>query len=768
MFRLNRKTAVVLFVVIFMCINMVFGATGSDEGSSPTFTMPDTASVKNNSNRRTQAEPHEPRYSTGLDTEGFELMMENDRLEVWFREETAGIRVRDKISGYVWGGLSEDKVDGMNRSWSAMANAMCSIEYYDAENNEKRVSLSNTSAEVDYIWEDNLLTCNANFTAQGISFTFTMELLDDGLKFDVVGDVVEEGDNLIKSLYFVPFIGCVKEDSVDGYMFVPDGPGALIRYNVNNNYIAPFDKRIYGLDMGFDELSEPSDLMVNRPNDFLIEEPQITLPVYGMVHGAGKNAVFAVVEDGDIYANIVAYPAGVITDYNWVAARFNYRMIYTKPYNKKGQGILVPQEEINPVKPSLRLYFLTGDDANYSGMARIYRSKLIKKGIISIGTPDKKDIPLRLDVLGADVKKGLLISSLQVLTTANEAKAIAQELYEKNIENLKMIYLGWQVGGLNGSKYGTTSFEGRLGGKSGVKDLKDYIEQKGGSFSLYVNPVTVNETQMRTNNGAALTITKRLSMISHANPQVMFPDTYFVRPRLISKTLDSIFDRLDGFKLSIGQLGQRLYSDYSNTTKILRHETLILTQETLKKAAGKVDLYGPNLYLLSYTDSYLDIPLVNSQYLFETDTVPFLQMVLKGSIDYYAPYANQSMYSMDDILTMIEFGAFPSFLIGAADNYALSDTPLEYYFSVNFQDWKDTILTVYREANTALSKVEGQTIEEHTVLETGLVKVEYSGGTVIYVNYNNEDKQTEHGKVLAHSYLVAGKGKENERKNKQA
>ena len=97
----------------------------------------------------------------------------------------------------------------------------------------------------------------------------------------------------------------------------------------------------------------------------------------------------------------------------------------------------------------------------------------------------------------------------------------------------------------------------------------------------------------------------------------------------------------------------------------------------IKDMEQSVALSRVNSYLWKYTDEYFDIPTSCSQYLFETDTVPFLQIVLKGSMDYYAPYANQGFYTTESILKMAEYGCYPSFMVTASDNHSLTDTPLE-------------------------------------------------------------------------------------------
>jgi hypothetical protein len=164
--------------------------------------------------------------------------------------------------------------------------------------------------------------------------------------------------------------------------------------------------------------------------------------------------------------------------------------------------------------------------------------------------------------------------------------------------------------------------------------------------------------------------------------------------------------------------------------------------------------FNPNQYLWNNTSEYFDIPMVNSQYLYETDTVPFLQIVLKGNIDYYAPYANQGFYSTNSILKMIEYGAYPSFVVTESLNYELTDTPQVDRFTVNFDDWKSSIINIYQKINEALLPVEGAKIIDHKVMVPGIVRVSYDNGINLYVNYTAEDSVVENETIPAHGFSV--------------
>lgn len=754
MYRI-KKSYLAAFCALLFCITLTpVQATKSDESKAVVFTSPDTASVEISSSRHTQLDSTAV-IKNRMNTAGYEKKLENGSLEVWFRASTASIRIVDKSSGYIWGELTQDKGKDLNEKWSAFANSLCSIDYYDENNLESRISLSDESMEVAYEWSGNQLHCRFTATTLNISLAFTMTLEQDSLLFKVdTGSLKESGENHLKSLYFVPFLGSTYADEINGYMFIPDGCGALIRYSKSSQYLSGYDKRIYGLDVGIDQMSEEDDLQANRTNDYMVDTQNVTLPVYGVVHGARQNALFTVIESGMEYTSIVSSAAGISTDYNWVTARFDYRQMYTSAIGDGGTLVSQPQAKTNSINPAMRIYFLSGNDADYSGMANLYREKLKAQGVLKTEKIDS-NIPLRLEVIASEVKKGFLFNSVRTLTTTNQASDFADELHTLGIDNVTMVMRGWQKGGLSGATYGSFNTEGKIGGMQGLVSLRDKILKLGGSFYLYTNPVTANKDQISLSSNAAVTLGHGFAQLVSANTEKMYSTEYFLQIRRIKDFLSSAYKELDGFSLSADNLGSELYGDYSKNNEYTRSQSL---QEiaTLLKNSGTTSmaLYSPNLYCWKYTNAYFDIPVDNSQYLFETDTVPFLQMVLKGSIDYYAPYSNQGFYSKDSVLKMIEYAAYPSFITMAADNYELNNTPLTDYFSLNFEDWKGTIGSVYKAVDSVLSKVEGQEMVGHRVIEEGVVKVSYSGGTTVYVNYNSAAKSVDGITVPAVGYSV--------------
>lgn len=748
----TKKSIIALILTAAIFVSVMVNAKEEEKSS---FVLPNTSIVEVNSNRHTMPEHSDNTVKNLLATEGYKKKIENDNLEIWFDQKIASIRIKDKRSGYIWGSLKEEKPEGLNKGWAAMANSICTLEYFTKKDAEKKISMSAKEVTANYKWGKDDLKCALDIKSMGIKIAFTMKLMETGLKFSVdEGSLEETGDFKIKSLYFVPFLGCTEADEIDGYMFVPDGPGALIRYQKSSQYISRYEKKMYGSDMGVDLLSEANDLMAKRPNDFLVEAPQMTMPVFGLVHGAKQNAIFAVVENGVEHTTLVANVAGMVTNYNWVAARFDYRQMYMHPTTKGGTGVFKPQDEINKINPEISFHFLNGQTADYSGMAAMYRNMLKESSVLSNERVDKS-IPLRLNVVGADVKKGFLSNSLSVFTQTDAASVFVNDLAKDGIANIDMVYQGWQKGGLNGVKYGDLRFENRVGNRSDFEKLRDKVKSGGGRFYLGLNAVTANKDQINLISHSATALSKSLIKFVRPNIKAMYYENYVIKPKRVSNFVLDSYKKLDGFDVTFDQIGYRLYADYTRNKYVYRDGTMDLFKEALAASpSGKVALNQPNGYLLGQTSEYFDIPVVSSQYLFETDTVPFVQMVLKGSVDYYAPYSNMGFYSDNSILKMIEYGTYPSFIVAESESYELKNTPLEDLFSINFNDWRGTIKNVYSKVNAALSNVEGKQMTEHKMLAQGVVRVTYEGGTAIYVNYNNHDYVADGVTVPALGYLV--------------
>ena len=130
----NFKHVGIIVLVMILTVSLLASIAVNAKRERIEFKLPDTSTAETRTNRYTQY--HEATKLSGniLTTQGFEKKLENDWMELWFREEIDSIRVVDKKSGYIWGELEKDAMDELNNYYNTMANSLMTIEYYDTEN----------------------------------------------------------------------------------------------------------------------------------------------------------------------------------------------------------------------------------------------------------------------------------------------------------------------------------------------------------------------------------------------------------------------------------------------------------------------------------------------------------------------------------------------------------------------------------------------------------------------------------------------------------
>lgn len=751
--RRAKRVGILAVCLVAGALTITYGAAASKKEEASQYGIIDTGSYEVDTNRHTQYVPAKEAVNL-LTTEGFEEKINNGTLSVWYSEELENIRVVDLRTGYVWGCIDDREEYELNKKWTRRATSLAYISYFDLEGKQENVALSEGTFRAKYDWNKNGFLCKVSAKKLGISFDFAMEVDGEKIGFSMADKTIREtGKSKLGSVSFLSFFGSVYQDTVPGYVLVPDGSGALIRFQKAKSYQSGYSRKVYGNDLGIDKDTTLSNLKGNRTDDYATQEHALSLPLWGMVHGENQNGFLATVDSGEAYTVLSAIPAGAENEtvrFTRAYATFQYRSLYDKRVSNS-KTVVMPQEERNEVNPKLTYTFLTGEEANYSGMARVYRKQLLEREYLPAQEDAKAqegDISLLLHVAGSEVKKGYLSNGLAELTSAEEAEDILKRLNDKDITKVSMILSGWNKGGYHGGAYGTTAFEKKVGKRSDIEQLRDAVKAGGGDFALLYNVMTANQDQINYKRDSALNATIDIIEKIIPNPSLMYPDTYFIKTSKVLASLKKAEKELSDFELLLEDAGKYLYSDYTVNEERARSEMLEQLTKTVEGMDQKIFLDAQNLYMLKNAAAITNVPVSGSQYVYETDSVPFLSMVLRGSLTYYAPYSNQGFYSNASILKMIEYGAYPSFIVMQADNFELNDTPMENYFSLNYGDWEDKICEVYEKVNDALAPVAGAAMVSHQTVSDGVYCVKYDNGVNIWVNYKEEAYTTDQGLMI--------------------
>lgn len=601
-----------------------------------------------------------------------------------------------------------------------------------------------------------------------VSFTIPLEyrLTEDGLNVSVPTDQIQEtGGAMISRLRLLPFLGAAGMTD-EGYMFVPNGSGALIDLN-NGCKNAAYTQNIYGIDP--------------VAQSYVVTEYTQTarLPVFGMKNG--DNAFFARIKNGDALAIINADVSGKLNSYNYVYPEFCLREIeLLNMFGVSGNKSDTPMLEKNmyDLDISVDYTMLSGDEANYSGMANYYREKLQQEGVLT--DTDITELPFYLDIVGGvEIQKhalGIPYDGVFTMTTYDEAQAITDELNSEGIKNIRMNYQGWFNGGIYHDVADSIKLIRSVGSKKDMSELADKLEAQGGG--LYGDVAFQKAVSTSDGFNGLLEASKYYSgyavELGAVNPATMrqtsnlkwYDELVYdiVSPKFLNRYVEKFSDKVKKYDMTginLRDLGDVLASDKKRTEFINRQQAkdiVIAQYDKLADTGKKLMENGGNEYSLAYVSDIIDAPTSYSRFYIIDEQVPFYEMVVHGSINYAGNAINLSDNALDQemLLQYIEYGIAPRFTLSYKDSSNIKYTSSSNKYSVKYETWLNDASDVYRELSKVLNQVAGAKITDHELLESGLVKVEYSNGIIIYVNKTEKNVSVGDISVDAMSYTVKG------------
>ncbi len=300
-----------------------------------------------------------------------------------------------------------------------------------------------------------------------------------------------------------------------------------------------------------------NDLASNRPVEFLKPENTVTMPVYGLTLGVDREAVFGRIANGDSYAFIEASPAGLTVKYNWISASFLYRQVYSQPISKNGAGVPVVQKNPNAVNPSLEIYFLSGEDANYSGMARLYADILVEEGALQNNLLTNAP-QVALDFVAADIEEGLLFNSTKKTTSLEYISDSLKRLEEAGIQNIALTVKGWQKGGLSGYLKSDLYQDTELGSFDALAQLQEQLKNKNGMLMLYSDPLRGTEVQVSSRQNVGITLSQSPIKKVSLNKENFLEDVWYLKPELAMEYLQRQVEVLQNHGLTMAVDGGNL------------------------------------------------------------------------------------------------------------------------------------------------------------------------------------------------------------------
>lgn len=660
-----------------------------------------------------------PRSPAADIPDSYRPVAENAAFQLSVDFATLGFKVRDKRNGYVWHATLDEKApaDRLNRSWLAFAQSGISIEYLDRKAINRRISITNAAHTLDVAPIAQGISATVTFVDFGITIGLRLRLESDGVRVEVPFAGIREANPEFKLglLYVYPFLGATRGGEIPGYLFLPDGVGSLVRFADSTKARNVFYGRYYGPDLGMSG-TLPADRSVRRPYP-------ISFPVFGMVHGEGQNAFLSIVERGAPYGELHAHPAGIITNFNFAHNAFIYNESYFQATNRSGAGVTTLQAQTNAFDIVMRYRFLAGADADYVGLARSYRQYLIEQGVLHRRLDPDPNIGIRLEFLGGDKEKILLWHRFVPMTTLRQARQILAGL---DVANPEVIYRGWQPLGASSMPPTRLALERELGDRDELRALAQDVASRGGRFALYLDPQSAapDEPGYSPRNDLAMAIT---------NASLLHLTFDALQRRYVPLAEDVA---RAGFGLGLDGIGATLYSDFRRGQARNREQAAAAYRSLLAQHPIRLGFYRPNDYLFEHMHAYYDMPLSDNGYIFTHEAVPFLPIVLAGSVPYYGEALNFSPNLEEDILRHLDFGMYPSYFLTHEPTVNMLNTASNWIYTSSYAQWREPIQRTYRRMNALLGPVRGQEIVARRRLADGVFATTYANGQHIVVNYS--------------------------------
>ena len=696
------------------------------------------------------------------------VVAENGTFRMEWDDQTMSISVTDKRSGLRWGttagGAEEPEYDelGMPVKKHPQAESALFVEYLDAQS-------ANTDTTISYNGSvrNGRVSCEAlpdgllvryYFDETGFMIPVAYRLRETGVALSIDPTQIQEGENRITRISLAPFWCSVSNSQEDGYLLVPSGSGALIYPKQHSQAGLTYSAPVYGADAAMELWDDP------------VQVKSVRLPVYGAKDGG--RATCAVIEQGAESAYIEVKAGAASLGYSAVYATFqlrgctenvanlpNYQAVRSNVY---AEGLIC-----TPLQVGFTL--LQDGEANYSGMAEVYRNYLAETQGLPSGGGEAR---LALDLIGgAMIQKsflGIPYKTLYPATTLQQAADIVKDLQEAAGVSPAVNLRGFGETGLDtGRLAGGFLIHRSLGSETDLQALAEavgdaplfvdmdlvHLAKAGGGFSPTFDSARSASGKVAYRYGFHIAVRSRRTDLRAA---------LLARSELAG-AMDILLKRTASWPvrgIGLSSLSSTAYSDYTDGAGTAYYAKggmaadVATALETLRGQGRTILVSDANAYAAVGADLILHAPTQSSREdLFDAD-IPFYAMVFRGHVPLACESVNLTPDPVRQVLQAVEGGCGLTYTLTAAYDGALLDAASPVFYNSRYEDLRGLILQNVKQLEDVYTRIGGASIKRHAILENGLRETLYDNGVSVYVNYSGEALESPIGRVPPQGFLA--------------
>lgn len=673
---------------------------------------------------------------------GYALCAESNGVKLFLNRENTAFYVLDangnRYDSYPQQAESDSEATGIFRT-ELMSHII--VQYLDVES--KNVTKINSYARcvMDKLFSveqiDNGFTVTYNFTEYGFDIPLSVTLEDGKLYAQIDTKAIKENNSkkfMILNISLLPSFGAGAPDE-KGYVFIPDGSGAIMEFGNYKIGQSDYRKAIYGADLNQNTLHRP----VNTYN--------INYPVFGIKKQNG--GFLAIIEDGAAQGYINCLPNHKKHSFASAYADFVLRgedtFVNLENTGSPLTSKFYHQGEFATQKITVCYDFLSVS-SDYNEMASIYRNYLISKYGFEKSVPQFDGFTLSF--YGAVKKKknflGIPYYVNQKLSALSDIKDFSSALVAEGTGSFDVEMNYWSRDAIAKKIDGSLRPVSVIGSTKDAVALKKEVNKNGGNLFLKT------EIQKFSKSGNGVSSWSDISHSLYNSPvfsysyftststknnafgrmMYLIPTKYEDVTENINKTLGK--KKLDGISLSNGVQGQ--YSAYSDEF-ISKTEMQEYLKKSLSEISAPVLMSSPIAEYISGADALTDIPMASGQdRIFDYD-VPFVQLVLSGIKNFSCESVNLTYNYSETVLKAIATGSSLHYSLITEDNSLVRDTELNFLYSANAKDWKESIVRLQKSVSDLKEKIGNAYFTAYYITENGSIS-EYNNGLKIAVDYS--------------------------------
>ena len=664
---------------------------------------------------------------------------------------------KERMETVVFSRLDEEDIEYLKRRYT-----LYELEYYEGENREWLLSQFPRLEHEDLYVLTNINTkllkrntdeifCKAGYTEEDriadnqgeeteeekpkvFKVPIVYRLTQTGFKMSVDVDKCEfYNEYPMTDIVMLPYFDAFNSEET-GWILLPSGSGALMKVG-SSAPDSTISLPVYG-----------QDAVLTRRLDQSYTEVA-PLPIFGQYkNGSG---FLCVLDEGAAQAKVIGERA---EDYS--SAYASFMVLDTAMFQlaaRNDTSLFASNMATDKIEAEYILLPEAQEDGAYSDMARIYRSRLLQDGTLASKADKEPQLLAEIvSVINYNTLAGGIIPANKeyALTTFQQAGEILNELSSiSEAKNLHLLMTGWNSKGLGRQKLGKFNVSSIAGGQKSYEELARSAAETGATLYTdlpwnLIKPFSKDgyspsDSSARTLNNTVVKLSMRdIQTSSYLNSQWQLLSPLKLNLLWQDYSRANIPDGGYG----VGRLTSMLYGDYANGETFTRSDALAAVRDILESMSqNKRSILGSvgNLYTLSELKLINDLPMTSANYISLDYAIPFVQMVLHGSINYVTPPMNGVENPEETLLRAIETGSGLHYILTVNDFNKLFETDFAELYDTKFELYKDIIKSQYTVLKEALKGLGNQGIIEHSYLTDDVVSVTYENGVRLVVNYGH-------------------------------